>query len=68
MCVKVCMLSPERCYYYRLPLYRPAANAVQMEAPVPEIIDAPSYAIFTNLQTLFPDWFVKIRVGLFVLF
>jgi hypothetical protein len=40
-CVKLCTLTPKICQYYHLPLH--SAFVVQMTAPVPEIMDTPSY-------------------------
>jgi hypothetical protein len=38
-CMKFCTLTPKICWYYHVSLHRVAVTAVQMAAPVPEIID-----------------------------
>jgi hypothetical protein len=40
-CMKFCTLIPKICLYYHLPLHRATTTAVQMAAPVPEIMDTP---------------------------
>jgi hypothetical protein len=37
-CMKFCTLTPKICQYYHLPLHHATTTAVQMAAPVPEII------------------------------
>jgi hypothetical protein len=37
-CMKFCTLTSKTCQYYHLPLHHAATIAVQMAAPVPEII------------------------------
>jgi hypothetical protein len=47
--MRLCTLTPKICYYYHLPLHRAITNAVQMTAPVLEIMDTALYQ--DNIET-----------------